>query len=83
MSHFKFSKVYVESFVHILFTNITDPFSFKRATVKLASDWLGFDLEVMSLCSWPISQTENHRIEEWLESKYGRVLLDLSPLTST
>jgi hypothetical protein len=37
------------------------------------SDWLGVDLEVRSLCSWPICQTWNQRIEEGLLSKYCRI----------
>ncbi len=34
------------------------------ATVNLASDWLGVDLEVRSLCYWSIPQTGNQRTEE-------------------
>jgi hypothetical protein len=35
-------------------------------------DWLGVDLEVMSLCYEPTPQIGNQRIEECLYSKYGR-----------
>jgi hypothetical protein len=43
------------------------------ATINLASDWLGVDLEVRSPGSYPTTQTGNHRIDEWLSSKDGRV----------
>ncbi len=34
------------------------------AIVKLASDRMGVDLEVRSLCCWPTTQTENQRAED-------------------
>jgi hypothetical protein len=34
------------------------------STVNLASDWLGVDLEVRSLCYKPTPQTGNQRTEE-------------------
>ncbi len=40
--------------------------------IWLAVDWLGVDLEVMSLCYEPTPQIGNQRIEECLYSKYGR-----------
>jgi hypothetical protein len=35
-------------------------------------DWLGVDLEVRSLCYWPIPQTGIQRIEECIHITHGR-----------
>jgi hypothetical protein len=39
-------------------------------------DWLGVDLEVRSLCYWPIPQIGIKRIEECVHRNYGRRPID-------
>jgi hypothetical protein len=43
----------------------------------VAHDWLGVDPEVRSICSWPTPQTGNQRIEDCLQTKYGRIPIGL------